>query len=329
VVATVAAVVTASGPAAKQATDTSLVTAPAGAGNVTIGPDVMNVVDAVEPSLVSLIPAGSSSGNADATGVVLPAGNLVLTAAGAVNDGEHLMVVSSQGQRQSGEVTAVDDPSGVAVVLVQDAMTPGSFVDEPVTPRQLAVAACRCVQTAGTGDGTGASPSVAVGMVRATGGNDDGGPSLVDAIEAEMPLGHGAWGSVLLDDEGDVLGILDGERSSDGDTFGYFVPASLAVAVADELARDHTVRRGWLGVMCQDDGGAGAAVTTVLPGSPAAAAGMEPGDVVEAVDSHLVSSLADLQARLYVSPPGTTLALTVVRAGAVHTVPVTVSAGPS
>ena len=225
----------------------------------------------------------------------------------------------------------MDDHSGVAIVLVQDPMTPGSFVDEPVTPRQLAVAACRCGQTAGATDSAGSSPAVAVGMVRTTGADatDDGGPSLVDAIEAEMPLGHGAWGSVLLDDDGGVLGILDGERTSDGDTIGYFVPASLAVGVAGELARDHAVTHGWMGVMCQDDGGAGAAVTTVLAGSPAAVAGVQPGDVVEAVDSHLVSSLADLQARLYAAPPGTTLRLTVVRSGAVDTLPVTVVAGPS
>ena len=101
-VATVAAVVTASGPEVKQATDTSLVTAPAIAGNVSIGPDVMNVVDTVEPSLVALVPGGTSSGDDDATGVVLPAGNLVLTAAGAVNDGEHLTVVSSRGNVSPG-----------------------------------------------------------------------------------------------------------------------------------------------------------------------------------------------------------------------------------
>jgi S1-C subfamily serine protease len=89
------------------------------------------------------------------------------------------------------------------------------------------------------------------------------------------------------------------------------------------------VHRGWLGVLCQDDDSIGAAVTTVLPGSPASLAGLRPGDVVEAVDSHLVRSLADLQARLYTSAPGTQLELTVLRDGAVDTTAVTLVSPPT
>jgi S1-C subfamily serine protease len=70
-------------------------------------------------------------------------------------------------------------------------------------------------------------------------------------------------------------------------------------------------------------------VTTVIPGSPASAAGLRPGDVVEAVDSHLVASLADLQARLYALTPGTRLQITFVRAGGVATTDATLVSLPS
>jgi len=201
-----------------------------------------------------------------------------------------------------------------------------------VTAHQLTVAACRC----GSGGGTQAgndTPKGSVGMVRTVGtaATEDGGPALVDAIEAEMPLGPSASGSVLLDDDGNVLGVLAGQRTSGGDTFGYFVPAPLAVAVAEELARDHAVTKGWMGVVCQDGTGTGTGttVTAVVPDSPAAQAGIRPGDVVVAVDAHPVSSVADLQARLYMSPPGTHLQLSVVHAGSVEVMPITVVANPS
>ncbi|MDE3087091.1 MAG: PDZ domain-containing protein, partial [Acidobacteriota bacterium] len=195
---------------------------------------------------------------------------------------------------------------------------------EQVTPHQLVVAICRC------GGATG-SPPWAVTMVHQVGtaATLDGGPALVDAIEAQMPLGPAASGSVILDDEGQVLGVLDGERTAGSETFGYFVPAGLAVGVAQELAAAHRVTRGWLGVVCEDDGVAGATVTTVLPGSPAAGAGLHPGDVVEAVGSHRVGSLADLEALLYTTPPGSRLTLSVQRGGSVRTAQVTLASSPS
>jgi S1-C subfamily serine protease len=312
---------------AATATDTSL---------VSVGPDVAKVVGLVSPSLVTLQPAGPRRSGA-ATGVVMPPGDLILTAAAAVASGERLVVVSAEGQKLAGQVEGVDARSGVAVVAVARKLTPGSFVEGAVGSKQIAIAACRCPKTSATDKAADARaprsvpmPEVAMGMIQEVStGAGDGGPALIDAIEAEIPLGRSAWGSVLLDDDGGVLGVLDGEQTIGGDTVGFFVPAPLALAVADELAKDHRVVRGWLGVMCQDDGGAGAKVTAVVPDSPAAAAGITPGDVVEAVGPDPVSSVADLQARVYGSPPGTSLVVTVVHGGVVESRALTVGAGSS
>ena len=309
------------------ATDTSLVTGSAGTarGNPspTVGADVAGVVEAMEASLVALVPQGTTSGG-PATGVVLPGGDLVLTAASALADATSVTVETAGGQHETGTVEGVDTTSGVAVVRVPDPVAAATFGGEDVTTHQLVVAACRC-------SGVGGRLPWAVTMVHEVGtpATLDGGPALVDAIEAEMPLGPAAFGSVILDDQGQVLGVLDGERTAGGETFGYFVPADLAVGVAQELATKHRVVRGWLGVVCQDGAVAGATVTTVLPGSPAAAAGMRAGDIVEAVGSHRVGSLADLEALLYTTPPGSHLTLTVSRGGTVHSTEVTLSGSPS
>ncbi|MHB8680839.1 MAG: S1C family serine protease [Acidimicrobiales bacterium] len=318
------------------ASETSLVTVPGGAAQtpgsvaaVPTGPEVVQIVAAMRPSLVVVRPSGSTGG-AGLTGVVLPGGDLVVTAAAAAAGMSRVDVLTSDGRRHQGQVVGVDERAGVAVVHVAGDLQPADFADEAVQLHQLALTACLCKGAAKPAAAT-AGADVAVGMVRQVGtaATLDGGPSLVDAIEAEVPLGASSWGGVLLDDQGEVVGLLDGERNVGNDMVGYFVPSSLVVAVAEELAGGHGVTRGWLGVVCVDDSAGGATVTTVLPGSPAAAAGLRPGDVVEAVDSHAVGSLADLQARLYTASPGTKLLLTVRRSGQLSTTPVTVAASPS
>ncbi|HZU79938.1 MAG TPA: PDZ domain-containing protein [Acidimicrobiales bacterium] len=301
-----------------QASDTSLVTA---------APSVQQVMRTMQRSLVVVRPAGSSGG-VQATGVVLPGGTLIMTAAAAVAKVQQVDVVDRDGKRHGGTVAGVDDHTGVAVIVLDDALSPASFADEAVSPHEVALTACMCGAAA---RGTAVTPEIAVGMVQQVGTalRGSAGTTMLDAIAAETPLGPDSWGSVLLDDTGHVLGILGGLRSGNGDTVGYFVPSQLAVGVADELAKDHKITHGWLGVVCTDAADGGAAITTVMSGSPAAAAGLVPGDVVEAVDGHPVASLADLQARLYTAKPGSVLVLTVERGSSSSSVPVTVDAGPS
>jgi S1-C subfamily serine protease len=278
-----------------------------------VGPDVMRLVDSVRPSLVGLEPV-DATGPARMTGVALPGGALVVTAASAVAGASQLDVVTAAGRRLRGQVVGSDATSGVAVISTGGGLTPATFADEDVEPNDLAIVACLCAGQVGTSSTSGA-PAAAVGMVQevGTGVALDGGPTLVNAIEAEMPLGPTSWGGVLLDNHGRVLGILDGQTTVGNDTIGLFVPAPLAEGVALELAKTHRVDHGWLGVVCVDQPVGGAEVSSILPGSPASKAGLQLGDVVVAVDTHPVDSVADLKERLYTVPPGTTVQLQVQR----------------
>ena len=67
----------------------------------------------------------------------------------------------------------------------------------------------------------------------------------MDTIEAETPL-KADWGEVLLDGRGNVIGILDGHESAEGGTMALFVPASLALGVAEELDDARPPRRARL-----------------------------------------------------------------------------------
>jgi serine protease Do/serine protease DegQ len=82
----------------------------------------------------------------------------------------------------------------------------------------------------------------------------------------------------------------------------------------DQLIRFGEMRRGQLGLSMTDvSGGEGAVIAEVLPGSPAAQAGLRKGDVVSALNARPVRSAAELRARLGVLPVGETVELRVQR----------------
>jgi putative serine protease PepD len=290
--------------------DTSLTTEPAVTASV-----VVKMVANLRPSLVAI---GSATGRSAArmTGVVLPGGALAVTAASAVGQAGHVEIVTSSGQRRRVKVLGRDVHSGIAVISTGGGLTPASFDNGSVQAGDLAIAACLCVSASTLSDPPTATGVVGevrkVGSSASVGGTD----GLVDTIEANMPLGPSPWGGVLMNGQGQVVGVLDAHEGTSTSGSGVFVPAALAVAVANELATLHKVEHGWLGITCSDvpDEG-GARITAIMTGSPAASAGLHKGDVVEAVDSEPVQSLADLQASLYTSPPGTSVQVQLVRAG--------------
>ncbi|HXQ43799.1 MAG TPA: PDZ domain-containing protein [Acidimicrobiales bacterium] len=290
----------------------SLVTDPMAPGIT--APLVVRMVQALRPSLISI---GATHGGRSAhmTGIVLAGGDLAVTSAAAVGQAKRVDIVTSAGQRRRVRVLGSDPHSGIAVVGTGGGLTPAPFADGDVQPGELAIAACLCGSTAVAAAG---GATAAVGEVRTVGtaATLSGGTGLVDTIEADMPLGPAPLGGVLLNPQGQVVGILDAREGTTAGRMGVFVPADLAVSVAHALATTRTVDHGWLGIKCTDapdDGGA--RITAIMAGSPAAAAGLRQGDVVEAVDTHPVISLADLQASLYTSPPGTPVSLMLVRSG--------------
>src|SRR5690349_2161324 len=97
------------------------------------------------------------------------------------------------------------------------------------------------------------------------------------------------------------------------------IPCVIAVLVstATVLAQqkvDPLPRRGWFGVALAPHS-QGAAVTGVVPGSPAAMAGMTAGDVIRAVDGNAVTRPADVVAAMTRHASGTTASIDLLRAG--------------
>lgn len=127
-------------------------------------------------------------------------------------------------------------------------------------------------------------------------------------LQTDASINPGNSGGPLVNLDGEVIGINTAISSSTGANqgVGFAVPANLAKWVAEQLIQNDTVRRGYLGVMIQpvtqqlaDQFGVrvneGVVVSEVLPKSPAASAGLKPGDVIISFNGKPVSRPNQLQ----------------------------------
>ena len=250
--------------------------------------------------------ATTTHGTVLLVGVAVAEGGLVATTADLLGGLQRIDMVGPGGKLQTASVVAMDKTSDVALVSVPLALPVATFADDsgldsgspdmalsfvPVGGHAVAL---RCTTGAVTDVGTAITSGPASTM-----------PSITSSPAMPTLLG----GEPLLNDDGAVLGIL--YDPDPGSSPATFLPSDLVVGVADELRSQDRVVHGWLGMQGTDapDGG-GATVAAVQSGGPASGV-LQVGQLIVAVDSTPVRTMAELRARLYVLPPGTAVTLSV------------------
>ena len=147
-----------------------------------------------------------------------------------------------------------------------------------------------------------------------------------DLIQTDAAINPGNSGGPLINLQGEVIGINTALKSNGGgyDGVGFAVPASRARRVVSELAEFGRVRRAYLGITIRplDSLTAtrlnitdGAVVASVVVGSPASAAGLQPGDVILTVGGQPTGGAGTLQGMIEVAQVDQPLDLTVDRRG--------------
>ncbi len=177
------------------------------------------------------------------------------------------------------------------------------------------------------GNPFGLGHSVTVGVVSARGRTIGAGP-YDDFLQIDAPINPGNSGGPAFDVDGNVIGVNSAIFSPNGANvgIGFAIPAALAKDVVADLKSKGSVERGWLGVNIQpvaDDiaeslglkKAEGALVANVDPDGPAAAAGMQAGDVVIAVDGKSIASIRELPRTIATIRPGHASKVTVWRDG--------------
>ena len=183
--------------------------------------------------------------------------------------------------------------------------------------------------------------TVTVGVISAKGRNELHIRDIEDFIQTDAAINPGNSGGPLLDLDGKAVGvntvILTGSGGYMG--IGFAIPSNMAQRVMDQLIKDGTVTRGFLGVTMQPVDSdlavafdlpkpTGALVTEVMPGSPAEAAGLQQEDIILEFNGQRVESINGLRNAVSMIEPGSKVNLTIHRNGRKIKKTVTIKAHP-
>jgi Do/DeqQ family serine protease len=189
------------------------------------------------------------------------------------------------------------------------------------------------------GNPFGLGQTVTSGIVSAVGRSDLGIEGYEDFIQTDAAINPGNSGGALVDLRGRLIGINTAILAPSGGNVGvgFAVPINMARSVMDQLLRYGKIDRGWIGIGGQDvtpelasglhtGVTEGVLVAEVEPTGPAAAAGIQTGDVIVAVDGAPVRSWQQCVNRIALTRVGEALDFTVDRAG--RTIKIAVKVAP-
>ncbi|MDQ6772978.1 MAG: trypsin-like peptidase domain-containing protein [Candidatus Dormibacteraeota bacterium] len=286
---------------------------------------VSGVAERLLPSVVSLRVGRGPGGRRQQGGgsaVVLSADGLLITSAHVVDGADQGAVVLADATEHRFDLLGSDPLADLALVrsAVQH-LRPVEVGDaDRLRVGQLVVA---------VGSPLGYSGSVTAGVVSALGRSlptrSGNARRIVDnVIQTDAALNPGNSGGALADGRGRLVGI---NTAVAGVGLGLAVPINAVTRrILDALHREGRVRRGYLGIA----GGtqplptadadrlgrpAAIAVLEVVEGSPAAGAGLRPGDLIVSVDGSPMTKAGDLQGHMIGLPAGRPVEFEVLREG--------------
>ncbi|MHB1215391.1 MAG: S1C family serine protease [Thiobacillus sp.] len=267
------------------------------------------------------------------SGFVIESDGYILTNAHVVDGAREINVKFSDKRERTARVIGVDPLSDIALIKVDAHDLPTVKIGQADTLRvgQWVLA---------IGSPFGFEQSASQGIVSAL-GRSLPGDAYIPFVQTDVPINPGNSGGPLIDLAGRVVGVNSQIYSSSGAYQGvaFAIPIDVAMQVAAQLKADGKVTRGWLGIGIQElnqqlatsfklTQPTGALVASVEPKSPAATAGLRPGDIIQRYDGKAIVEAGDLPPKVAATPPGHDAALEVWRNGQSLGIDVTVARLP-
>ena len=258
------------------------------------------------------------------TGFIIDTAGHIITNAHVVSGSDRVRIRLADGREFSASVTGHDESTDIAVVKIR----PDGRERLPIVTFGTADSLRVGDWVLALGNPLGLDFTVTAGIVSARGRQLSGRRGAVEAfIQTDAAINPGNSGGPLVDLHGRVVGVntaIAGGPRFVG--YGFAVPIDLARRVVTDLLAHGYVRRPRLGVLVSDvtavDAEAyrlpnvrGAEVNTIEAGSPAAAAGVQVGDVIVALDGAPVDDATELTTTLARRQPGDQVRLTIMRGG--------------
>ena len=270
------------------------------------------------------------------SGFIISADGYVLTNHHVVKDADQIIVRLSDRSELQAKLVGSDERSDIALLKVEpkNGPLPTVTIGDPARLKAgqwvLAI-----------GSPFGFDHSVTAGIVSAK-GRALPQETYVPFIQTDVAINPGNSGGPLFNLDGEVVGINSQIYSRTGGFMGlsFAVPIDVAMDVVGQLKTSGKVTRGWLGVLIQDVtrelaesfGMAqprGALVARVLPGGPAAKAGIEAGDIILRFNGEDIVYSSDLPPRVGRTAIGSKVPVDILHAGKPRTLQLVVDALPA
>ncbi|HKB00481.1 MAG TPA: DegQ family serine endoprotease [Methyloceanibacter sp.] len=273
--------------------------------------------------------------NSLGSGFVIDPGGLVVTNNHVIEGADEILVNFTDGKSLKViKILGHDPKTDLALLKV-----------EPKTPLKAVTFGDSAKMRVGDwvmaiGNPFGLGGSVTVGIISATRRDINAGP-YDDFLQTDAAINRGNSGGPLFNMDGEVIGVNTAIISPSGGSIGigFAVPSNSAVLVLDQLKQYGETRRGWLGVHVQNvteeiavslglAEPKGALVAKVSPGSPAAAAGIQPSDVIVKFNGEPIENMRSLPRAVAATAIGKSVSVELLRKGETKSFSVTIGRLP-
>jgi serine protease Do/serine protease DegQ len=240
--------------------------------------------------------------NSLGSGVIIDSNQgLVLTNNHVIDKADKIMVTLNDGRQLNAELIGTDPEADIAIIKVPvNNLTQLPIADSS----QLKVGDF----VVAIGNPFGLGQTVTSGIVSALGRSGLGIEGYEDFIQTDASINPGNSGGALVNLRGELVGMNTAILAPNGGNvgIGFAIPTKMIMPIKDLLVKHGEVKRGLLGVTTQDltpelvnafnlENKQGAAISRIESNSPAAKAGLEPGDIIVLANGHPVKSSQDIR----------------------------------
>ena len=279
------------------------------------------------------IPQRPRRATAQGSGFFISADGYIVTANHVIENAKAIEITTDDQKNHAAKLIGADPASDLALLKV-DAEQEFPFV-------RLAERSPRIGEwVLAVGNPFGLGGTVTAGIVSARARDLKTG-AYNDFIQIDAPVNQGNSGGPTFNVQGEVIGVNNAIFSPTGGSIGigFAIPADTVKAVVAQLKGNGSVTRGWIGIriqavtedIAQRFGGKealGALVVEPQPDSPAAQAGLAAGDIITSLNGAPVKDDREFMRTVAELPPGTAVALGIVRKGQEQTITLTLGALP-